>query len=378
MAHEYRTLLIDPLSSTNSRSVFRVDEGLKFLSKKVRLVNWGLSNSTGNGVYFNHNGVYSLVSRISINNLQGQEIDYLRNVDYMGIKLLHMPNSSQFSMARQMAQNMCTSVMCDSLSQLSLTEESQRDDASLMGNSLYLDVSFMLQYLMSRNVIDEGMTLIVEWVSPEVLGYPWSFTRFPVLAIDECLTPVEPDPVESVYLTVIPDKLIIGSGQSSIERRLNSFYNQRIHNIFYYNTLQKSDNLLGLPIGKISEQTEVTIDGRKLIPLKGVNSDAKKLALLHDFESEVALCHYSSYTQLADLNGVPFALYNPNLGIYYDAKFSYGCIRIDKYIGQDLTLSYSFDPMEAPGVGQTNTVNILAEILRSYNRVTGNVRFVTL
>ena len=251
---EYRTLLLDPLSSSSSRAVFRVDQGVKIMSKKVRLLNFGLSNNSGNGVYFNHNGVYSLISRISINNLQGQEIDYLRNVDYMGIKLLHMPNSAQFSMARQMAQNMCTSVFVDSLSQLSLTEESQRDDASLMGNSLYIDVSFMLQYLMSRNVIDEGFTLIIEWVSNEVLGYSWSFTRPPVLAVDECLTPVEPDPVESVYLTVIPDKLIISEGQYSLEQRLNSFYNQRIHNFYYYNTLQKSDNLLGLPVAKKLEK----------------------------------------------------------------------------------------------------------------------------
>lgn len=375
---EYRTLLLDPLSSSSSRAVFRVDQGVKIMSKKVRLLNFGLSNNSGNGVYFNHNGVYSLISRISINNLQGQEIDYLRNVDYMGIKLLHMPNSAQFSMARQMAQNMCTSVFVDSLSQLSLTEESQRDDASLMGNSLYIDVSFMLQYLMSRNVIDEGFTLIIEWTSAEVLGYSWSFTRPPVLAVDECLTPVEPDPVESVYLTVIPDKLIISEGQYSLEQRLNSFYNQRIHNFFYYNTLHKSDNLLGLPVAKKLEKLEVTIDGRKLIPLKGVDNDAKKLALLHDFENEVSLCHYSAYTKLEQLDDVDFALYNPNLGIYYQANFSYGCVRFDKYIGQDLTVSYSFDPEDAPAVGKTDTLNILCEVLRSYNRMTGNVRFVTM
>ena len=134
---EYRTILMDPTSTTQNRTVWKIDAGLRFMSKKVRVINFGLSNLNGDGIYFNHAGVYSLISRVSINNLQGQEIDRLINpTAYMGIKLLHMPNSAQFSLARQMSQNMCSSIFCNSFSQVSLTEQSQRDDASLMGNSL--------------------------------------------------------------------------------------------------------------------------------------------------------------------------------------------------------------------------------------------------
>lgn len=376
---EYRTLLIDPTSSTQNRVVWKIDAGLRVLAKKVRVINFGLSNLNGDGVYFNHAGVYSLVSRVSINNLQGQEIDRLINPSaFMGMKLLHMPNSAQFSLARQMSQNMCSSIFCDSFSQVSLTEESQRDDATLMGNSLYLDISFMLNFLMSRNIIESGYTLTIEWVGSDVLGYEYSFTRPPVLCLDEVLTPLPPDPPASVYLTIVPDKVTMSAGDRSFERRLNSYYNQYIQNLYYFNIGNKRDNFLELPLGKIDEKVELTINSMKLIPLKGIDTFAKKLALLHDRTSELTTCNYGAYLPLtrngiSELGTASRGLYNPNLGLHYDANFSYGCIGVEKYVGQDITLSYNMrDAVEA---NKTDTIFVLAEILRSYDERTGNVSY---
>lgn len=375
---EYRTILLDPNSITQQRAVWKIDAGLRVMSKKVRVINFGISNLNGDGVYFNHAGVYSLISRVSINNLQGQEIDRLINpTQYMGVKLLHMPNSAQFSLARQMSQNMCSSIFANSFSQVSLTEQSQRDDASLMGNSLYLDISFMLQFLMARNILEEGYTLTIEWNGPEVLGYEYSFTRPPVLCLDEVLTPVPSDPPSCVYLTVVPDKVSVSTGPLNFERRLNSYYNQYLHNLYYFNIGNKTDNFLELPLGKIGEKVEITINSMKLIPLQGVSSFSKKLAFLHDFTGELTTCNYGAYVPLAGNTkaGVTASrgLYNPNLGIHYDANFSYGCLRIDKYIGQDITMSYSAD--EEVAANSTDTIYILAEVLRSYDVRTGNVSF---
>ena len=374
---DYRTLLIDPQSFSSTRTVFRVERGVPVNSRKIRLLNFGISNTNGSGVYFNHNGVYSLLSKISITNLNGAEIDRLTNMDMMGIRLLHMPNSSQFSLARQISQNMCSSIFVNSFSQVSLTEEPQRDDASLMGNSLYLDVSMMLQYLMARNVLDEGFILIVELADPSVVGFNYTFTRPMVLAVDEVLGAYVPDPAECAYLTIIQDKINISSPATGVEQRLNSFYSQYLRNLYIYNIWNSANNPLRLPLAKLSETIELTIDGRKLIPLKGVNSVAKKLALLHDFSDPVSICNYSSYISQGTYEGEQFALYNPNLGITYNTDegsgvFSYGCIRIDKYIAQDLTLSYNVGSVSA-GV---STVMLLAEVLRGYNRETGVVRFV--
>jgi len=375
---EYRTILLDPNSITQQRAVWKIDAGLRVMSKKVRVINFGISNLNGDGVYFNHAGVYSLISRVSINNLQGQEIDRLINpTQYMGVKLLHMPNSAQFSLARQMSQSMCSSIFANSFSQVSLTEQSQRDDASLMGNSLYLDISFMLQFLMARNILEEGYTLTIEWNGPEVLGYEYSFTRPPVLCLDEVLTPVPSDPPSCVYLTVVPDKVSVSTGPLNFERRLNSYYNQYLHNLYYFNIGNKTDNFLELPLGKIGEKVEITINSMKLIPLKGVDSFSKKISFLHDFTGELTTCNYGAYVPLAGNTkaGVTASrgLYNPNLGIHYDANFSYGCLRIDKYIGQDITMSYSAN--EEVAANSTDTIYILAEVLRSYDVRSGNVSF---
>jgi hypothetical protein len=377
---EYKTLLIDPTSSTSSRVVFKVDAGLNIMSKKVRVLNFGISNTNGDSVYFGHGGVYSLISKVSINNSLGQEIDRLTACpQMMGIKLLHMPNSAQFSLARQMSQNMCSSIMLDSFSQVSLTEELQKDDASLMGNSLYLDISFMLQYLMSRNVISEGFTLNIEWSSADTLGYNYVFTRPPVLAVDEILVPFTPDPPVSTYLTIVPDKLVIGAGSSSFEKRLNSYYNMYLHNLYYFNVGNKTSNFLELPLGPTGEQVEITINSMKLIPLKSVDNYAKKLAFFNDFTEPSSICNYGAYYPLTavidgDDNVVTTrGLLNPNLGIKYDANFSYGCLRIDKYVGQDITLAYQKATPVA--TGSTDTVLILAEILRQYDSRTGNVSY---
>lgn len=377
---EYKTLLIDPTSNTPNRAVFKVDAGLNILSKKVRVLNFGISNANGDSIYFGHAGVYSLISKVSINNLLGQEIDRLTACpQMMGIKLLHMQNSAQFSLSRQMSQNMCSSIMVDSFSQVSLTEELQKDDASLMGNSLYLDISFMLQYLMARNVISEGFTLNIEWATADVLGYNYSFTRPPVLAVDEVLVPFTPDPPACVYLTVVPDKLVISSGSNSFEKRLNSYYNQYLHNLYYFNIGNKTSNFLELPLGPVGEQVEITINSMKLIPLKGVSNFGKKLAFFNDFTEPSALCNYGAYYPLTavvdgDDNVVTTrGLLNPNLGIKYDANFSYGCLRIDRYVGQDITLSYQMTKPVASG--SYETVLILAEILRQYDSRTGNVSY---
>ena len=53
---ETKTLLIDPESFTTQRAVFKIPAGLKFKSKKVRVLNTGLSNVYGSGVYFLRRG----------------------------------------------------------------------------------------------------------------------------------------------------------------------------------------------------------------------------------------------------------------------------------------------------------------------------------
>ena len=241
--------------------------------------------------------------------------------------------------------------------------------------SIYIDVSFMLQYLQQRSVIDEGCTLLFEWADPSVCGYNYSFTTPPCLAIDEFLGNVPSDPeVEHTFLTIIQDKLIVPPNQNSFEKRLNAFYDEYIHNVYYYNIQDKASNPLLNPMAQTGEQLEITIDGRKLIPLKGINNDAKKLALLHDFSGEVSIPAYDSAVALN--NAYYSGLYNPNLGINYSGNWSYGCFALDRTINMDFTIAYNITN-NVPGTSSGYCLMILAEVLRTYNRETDKVGYKT-
>jgi hypothetical protein len=367
---EYRTLLLDPQSSNAQRAVFTIHKGMKINAKKIRLCNFDISNKTGDSIYFNHNGVYSLLSKVSLLSLNGTEIDRVSNMDIMGIRLSHLENATQFSVGRQMNQNMCNSLYVTNMGQANLTEEAQKDDASFM--SVYIDVSFMLQYLQQRDIIDEGFTLLFEFADPETLGYNYEFTVPPCLAVDEALGNVMGDPVEHSYLTIIQDKLVVSFLQTGFEKRLNAFFDQYIHNVYYYNIQDKASNVLTNPMAQILESVEISTDGQKIIPLKGINSDAKKAAMMHDFSGEFTAPAYDSIIALNNPQYKGF--YNPNLGLFTSGNFSYGCFGLDKFIRNDFTLSYT---VGAPVPSQNGyVVMILAEVLRSYNRQTDKVSFV--
>ena len=399
---DFRTMLMDPqsVSSGNSplRAVFRIPAGNKFLARKLRLCNFGFSNSSGNSqlngsgdsMYFGHNGIYSIIQKISIDNLDGTEIDRLdyQGINIMGIRLAQLSNSTEFSVGRALSQQLCNSIFTPSYSQTVLTEEHRKDDATLMGNSIYIDISAMLTYLQTRQVIDEGLTIQVEFQDPSVLGYNYTFTRPPCLAVDFVLNPdIKADEGDEFgYMTIVPDRLLLtGAAEAPIVRnqRLQSFFNQYIRNLYYMN-VGRQNNTLQLPLSRPNESVNLTINGVKLLPLQGVDTSAKKLMYLNDMSAKTNITHYSSYAD--GLLGM-VGLYNPNLGLYYsnDATaaahlgsiFSYGCIRIDKNIGQDVILEYQTTlPSNGANTAQSDTLVFLAEIARKYNKRTGVVSYM--
>jgi hypothetical protein len=283
---------------------------------------------------------------------------------------------------------MCNSIFVPSYSQTVLTEQHRRDDATLMGNSIYIDISAMLTYLQTRQVIDEGLVIQVEFQDPAVLGYNYTFTRPPCLAVDYVLNPdiKADDGDEFGYLTIIPDRLLLtGGAEEPILRnqRLQAFYNQYIRNLYYFN-IGRANNTLQLPLSRPNESVNLTINGVKLLPLQGIDSSAKKLMYLNDMSAKTAITHYSSYADgLLQMLG----LFNPNLGLRYSndatsadhlgSVFSWGCIRIDKNIGQDVILEYQTSlPSTGASVLGSDTLVFLAEVARSYNKRTGIVSFM--
>ena len=368
---EIRTLMYDPQSFNAQRCVFTIPKGMNVVASKIRVCDFEISNSNGDQIYFNHSGVYSLLQKVSILSLSGVEIDRLSNMEMMAIKLMHMENASQFAVNRQLSQNMCNSIYFNNLGQASLTEEYGQDDGSKM--SIMWNISMMLSYLQRRTVIAEGFTILLEFATPDVVGFNYSFSKPPSLAIDEYLTqiPTEQNKVVS-YTTIIQDKLNISQGESGFHKRLNSFYQQMLGSVYFFNVLNKESNPLINAVSKPDEKFQISIDGKQIIPLGGINTPSKKLGMLNDFSGFVNLPGYSSALELLNTTVKPF--YNINNGLNYSNKFSYGCFLLNRYIGNDFTVDYSMrDPVDS---AKGETLLVLAECMRAYDIVNDKVSFV--
>jgi len=388
-----RTLLIDPASSSADRTFFRIPQGLKFYASKVRLLNFNILNNQQQPVFFGPRGIYQIVKKISLLSLAGSEIDRLQQMDLLAIKMLHLSNSSQYSLARQLMQNMCVSVTAPSSSQIELTEEQGKGDATKI--QAYLDITFALSYLRARNICDEGYTLQIEWEQDPLLsgiagGY--TFSTFPCLALDECLTGEPADSArEFVFTTIVGDRLFVPTVDSSgntiqLQVRLNAFFNQYLSNFYWSLDYDPATNTAANPYhlayAAPQSQMELVVDGRKIMIWKGVDTDAKKLAMLDDFSGDVCLPGYapalwgvgSSLTGAT--TGAQYGLTNPNTGVLMNGTMSYGCIKIEQFVQIDLSVYYSF-----LGTGgsydQPCFLNYFAEVLRSYNKDTDTVSFLT-
>lgn len=384
-----RTILLDPASSSSDRTFFRIPQGMKFYASKVRLLNFNILNNDQQPVYFGPRGIYQLVKKISLLSLAGSEIDRLQNMDFLAIKMLGMSNSTQYSLAREMMQNMCVSVRCPSSSQIELTEEQGKADATLI--QAKIDISYALDYLRQSNILDSGYTLQIEWeTDPLVSGIPggYTFSTFPCLALDECLTGEPADSASDVvYKTIVGDRLFIPTvgtlgNTIQLQVRLNAFFNQYLSNFYwtldYDPATNSAANPYHLAYASPQEQMELVVDGRKIMIWKGVDTEAKKLAMLQDFANPVCLPGLAPalWGVGSSLPGDQYGLTNPNTGVVMNGTMSYGCIKIEQFVQIDLSVYYSL--LSTGGsYEQPCFLNYFSEVLRAYNKDTDTVSFLT-
>lgn len=389
---EARNLILDPTSHTRSRSFFTIPAGLKYFTRKLRLLNFRIINSDSRPIYFGPKGLISLVKNITIQDLTGTVIDQMSFLtsDVMGLKNIHMQNSTSQYLGRQLLQNACVSVSAPSSSQLTLTETQGKDSASQIW--AHLDISSMLNYLQVRAVANEGLQITIEWVeelSP-VNGY-WEFSVPPALAVDEVLGNIGVDKQDTfVYTSIVANRLSVpvNSDPTSItelDTRLQSYINCYIKNIYYFNGNQQTATLeypagmfnraTYMPYAVEDESLQVSIDGKWLFVAKGINSDARKLAMASDWSGEFCLPTAPSYYYgVKTIDGQPYGLTNPNLGIVMNGNLSYGVFGVNQFVKDNFQIIYrgllhTTSPL-TPAVQQ---LFFLAEIVRGYNRKTSTV-----
>jgi hypothetical protein len=373
---ETRTLLRDFQSHNQSRSVYTVEKGLVVKANRIRLLDFNIYIDKGftqlQDTLSLHPlaGVYSLVKKISFLNLEGQEIDSMSNcVNNMALRLLHMDNGAQRNISPMMNNTSNTFINFDSKT---ISNTVVANSPSTFG--LYIDLANMLNYLNVREYISEGFTIVVEWNAQSVWAPSVAdplYISSPTLAIDEVLTvsaqQVEQKPV--MFATLVNDQIALSTSLNPQTRRLNSFYNQFISNLYYLNNVNTLP-YRGLGFSASQGETfEITIDGRKLLPLKGVDSPARKIALLTDFTGDCNLVN-GSYVRLANQLDIESVNHDNAPTIVFDNNMSFGCIKLDRFIQNDMTLSYS--RVNADDVN----LFIVAEVLKMYDPKSGLLSYV--
>ena len=379
---ETRTQLQDPTSHTSSRTLWRIPAGVKYLTQKLRVINFRVTNNSSLPIYFRQNGIYELIKQISVENFNGVVIDSITSMDYLGQRMAHMENGASQMFGRQMFQNMCLSVTNPLMGQLALTEVQGKDDATKIW--AHIDVSFALQYLQARMVANEGLQIVITWNTDYT--QTWGFDGIPVLAFDEVLAPIPVDKAQNVvFNTIIPDRLdieVVGGIAQPVQQitRLNSFFQQYIKNLYYFNATPNSQLDAPFtywqysPFAAKEEQFSIVIDGRKILTLAGIDTDAKKLASFSDWTGSAGLPGVASYYADITANTVKWGLYNPNLAQKMNGNLSWGALGINQFVNSDITIEY-----QATSNGSfPQVIFFLAEVARVYNIQTGVVGNVTM
>ena len=396
---DFKTILLDPTSSTSQRAVWTISPGIKFFTQKLRIVNTRILNSNSEPIYFGTRGVYSIIKQVSVSNMSGTMIDTLSTMDWIGLKNQLSQNSTQQYIGRVTRQNACVSVDCPSMSQVVLTDVQGKEDATKIW--LHIDLSYMLDYLMNRFVANEGLQIMVEWENTLTtgdlsgVGGSWYFAQPPVLAYDEVISAAIPvDNADAfTFNTIVQDRIVVPvtavvaggavpTQSSYIQTRLNAFANCFIGRLAYFDATSNIDGKFNratyLPYAVRDEFLNIFVDGKIVLPNNGIDTSARKLSSYSDFMGDPCLPTAPAYywgVEVPDsaTTTEPWGLVNQNLDLVMNANLSYGSLGLYQFIRSDLVINYGGKFLKTATSQAFHQLVFLAEVRRVYSPKTGIV-----
>jgi hypothetical protein len=383
----YKTELLDPFSSTKIRSIYALPENVKVNSRKVRLLNFRVkktdkTSGAESPHLFGLGGAIECISKISVQSRNGVEIDRISGeaLRYLGMKLALSPNCTQYAAAKTLAQHMDLSVITPNFSSVKNGNpyDASNDYWDVNNHSLTISVSSMLQYLgVARSVINEGLTIIVEWAL-EKMGatgnFTYDFDAQPQIAYDIYLddTPVDkPKNGTYIYYSMVQDTMPLKVGvENTIDKRFTAYVKQYIGNMYYMvkDTQARASGDVSFMNDRTAQLTEpgkdevlqLSLEGSTLYSRKGISTSAMKQQFFNDYFNE------------SNIPAGAYNLLNHPLGLTSDQRISFGVCPINRYVATELQLQYTNKKFHTTA---TQFITI-AEILRSYTPNADVVAFV--
>ena len=163
-----------------------------------------------------------------------------------------------------------------------------------------------------------------------------SSIKEPSLLIDEVLdtSPVKNEPVS--YVNIVSERLYLPVNQMNLTQRIRAFDNKLVRKLLFMN--QSIDNVTRLgyqqfrSVPMLNEVMQFTLNGKQFLKYNGIDTAAKKIAMLNDVMGNVNIPQ-GSYEFMTDFNKAGLYSSEP-----YDANISfsnsYGCLPLNTTVSE--------------------------------------------
>jgi hypothetical protein len=167
-------------------------------------------------------------------------------------------------------------------------------------------------------------------------NYFISSIKQPTLLIDEIINPPAMKSAPLQYINLDAERIYLPVDTNSLAQRLRAFDSKTVRKLLFVNQSISNNTRLGYQqfrsVPMLNEVMQFTVNGKQFLPYNGIDTPAKKIAMLNDAMGNVNIPK-GSYELMTDF--VKANLYSSEA---YDANISfsnsYGCLPLNTTINE--------------------------------------------
>lgn len=292
------THILDPIYHSNKRTEFRIPSDGRVLLSGLRLVDFGAMNAKDNAgqaieaYYLQASGILGLIRQITLLS-NNQVLDQLRDASkYLTFKNLQQTNETLKNLNQYMVKS--TLLVENTGDDIDMNAPLDNTVNGLQGR---LNLGAVFPMLKATNTLANvhDLRLVIEYnqSASDIFvnaTQPASFDiSEPALLVDELLGS-NADSVSKELNIAFPavevERINVPqhTGLQSVNNRLKAFDNKVLHSLVIMTDPDSANDVLGHNRSQPqpNERYQFTLNGRKLLPLTGIDSVNRKLAMVSD------------------------------------------------------------------------------------------------
>jgi hypothetical protein len=287
-----KTTYIDPSFSSSSRVEFKLLSSDECILNTIEICNFGFSSATGTAnPALKFGGLYNVIKNAYLYS-GNMEIDSIRDVcSVAGASLLWGDADGAVSVANEQTQTSQTATFAStSLNLLAPLNVQLSGNVKLTDIFPFLASTKLLVNYPDLRVVLELNTVIADMFTapnPTAIVVATPFMKFESVADEmakKALLADKANYAPVMWNTIYTESVQVGAGTSSL--KLRGFSGKVVTDIIAQSLIDQSDAVLGFGYSFLSdgEIMNLTVNNRKLLPLNGLDSSAKKMMSMEKFK----------------------------------------------------------------------------------------------